>query len=278
MKTPSPIRSDLILRALARRHTKDVFVTEIKTGPTLGVTAGNLFRIDALAIKPSWTHPDFVGYEVKVSRQDFIADTKWDAYLNYCHRFYFACPANLIARDEVPDPAGLIWVYPETLQTRVLKAARHRPVEIPWEFLYHIVISRLTPDRHPFFSSQREMLEAWVQDKKARLDLAFRVRSKMMERIRACEEKSQQAEFILEEYRKLKRAFQQLQEILRAYGVFWFSLKEDGLDDWTLEEIKKALQTGASTQAKQLVREAKAKLELAERLMFGDPLEQTSAG
>ena len=33
-----------------------------------------------------------VAIEVKVSRSDFISDTKWEQYLNYCDEFFFCFP------------------------------------------------------------------------------------------------------------------------------------------------------------------------------------------
>ncbi len=266
----APIRADLIVRALSKRHTRDIFLTEVKTGPTIFARPESLRRIDALVIKPSWTRPEFTGYEVKVSRQDFLGDTKWDAYLPYCHRFYFACPAGVIRRDEVPDPAGLVWVDPETLETSVRKAARFRPVEVSWEMLYYIVISRLEPDRHPFFSSEREMLEAWVADKAERLRLGEEVRSKMLRRLEECEQKAADAEQILQERRQMKAALEQLHDLLRPYGIYWIGLCETGFDAFTLDRIRQVLQTGAPQKARALLREAKERLEQAEALMCGE--------
>lgn len=64
-----------IKHALARRHKEDMFFTEVKDGPT----GYQYSRIDALAIKISWSKYQLTGYEVKVSRSDFLRDSKWQA-------------------------------------------------------------------------------------------------------------------------------------------------------------------------------------------------------
>lgn len=83
-------------------------------------------KFDAFIITP---HRQVMkGYEFKVSRQDFLndlkprrrrwlncpgEDLKWKYYLQFCNLFYFVCPEGLIRPDEVPAPAGLIWIVGE---------------------------------------------------------------------------------------------------------------------------------------------------------------------
>jgi len=65
---------------------------------------------DALRIRMSYTRPDFAIYEIKVSRPDFLSDIrsdKWQTYLPYCSRFYFATPAEGVCTlDDIPFVAG----------------------------------------------------------------------------------------------------------------------------------------------------------------------------
>ena len=54
------------------------------------------------------------GHEIKISRADFLQDKKagkWRKYLEYCDRFYWICRPGIIKREEVEDPAGLLWIY-----------------------------------------------------------------------------------------------------------------------------------------------------------------------
>jgi len=262
------MRADLILRALARRHTSDIFLTEVKTGPTLTASKGELRRIDALVIKQSWARPLFTAYEVKVSRSDFLNDDKWTEYLPYCHRFYFACPAGLIQRDEVPDPAGLAWVDPDTLEVSVRKAARSRMIDIPWELLYYIVISKLESDRHPFFSSQREMLEVWVEDKTKRKWLGLEVATRMAERVREAEYAIFRAEIAERELERYKKGFSQLWAVMKECG--WPVLPiftDEGLDRVTLSSLREAFSVGSSPVVNRLINDAIEKLKMAKEIM-----------
>jgi hypothetical protein len=112
--------------ALARRHANDVFVPECKDGPTHGA---NHFRVDAWAMARSWAHPCMVGYEIKVSRSDFLGDVKWRAYLPLCNQFYFACPPKLIDPSELDDDVGLVYCYAGPSRVRTVKKAKHRVIE-----------------------------------------------------------------------------------------------------------------------------------------------------
>jgi hypothetical protein len=67
--------------------------------------------MDVCSAKLSWSRPQVRGYEVKVTRADFLADTtngKYRRYLEWCDLFYFATPAGLVAKDEVPVGCGLV--------------------------------------------------------------------------------------------------------------------------------------------------------------------------
>ncbi len=62
-------------------------------------------RADLVEIKPSYTRFCVSIYEVKVSRADFLSDIKsgkWRGYLPHCHRIYFATPAGLVDKKEIP--------------------------------------------------------------------------------------------------------------------------------------------------------------------------------
>ena len=48
------------------------------------------------------------GYEIKISRADFLKDKKWEDYLKYCTCFYFVVPRGIIKSEELPSGIGLI--------------------------------------------------------------------------------------------------------------------------------------------------------------------------
>lgn len=61
-------------------------------------------RVDILAFDKKG-HATVV--EVKSSIEDFAADAKWEEYLPFCDRFYFAVPLSFPV-EVLPDAAGLI--------------------------------------------------------------------------------------------------------------------------------------------------------------------------
>lgn len=92
--------------ALARRGVGEAVVTELNLR-----SRGTGGYVDVATLKLSWASPVTTGYEIKVSRADFLRDVqtaKFERYLPYFRRFYFACPAGLISKEEVPEGCGLM--------------------------------------------------------------------------------------------------------------------------------------------------------------------------
>jgi len=184
MNNNTPMTSDFVKKALALKHSEDFYMTECKNGPTWG---GGHLRLDAVALKKSWSRPCVTGYEVKVSRNDFLSDSKWPEYLQYCNRFYFACPCGLIKKEELPDSrVGLIYVR-EDGSTYTAKAIPMRPVDIPVEFYIYIIFSKLESDRTPFYTEKSQYWRDWVANKFDNRRLGANVKSKMVSEIERLE-------------------------------------------------------------------------------------------
>ena len=120
-----------LLDLLAVKHGKDVFVPECKDGPTWG---GEHLRLDAWAMARSWTRPLTWGYEIKITRRDFMQDKKWQSYLGFCSEFYFVTTANVIKPEELPAEAGLMVASKNLTRLYTKKKAQRRQVEVPEEF------------------------------------------------------------------------------------------------------------------------------------------------
>lgn len=97
-----------IKEALSRKHRYEFFMTEVKNGPT-GVMAGELLQFDAVAIYKSFAHPQIRGYEIKISRSDFLRDAKYPRYRPYFHEFYFVVPQGMVKREELDEGIGLMY-------------------------------------------------------------------------------------------------------------------------------------------------------------------------
>lgn len=136
-----PVTEAMIKAILARKHSLDVWAESVKTGETW-FKSKSLGIIDFWVMERSWAHPNFTAYEIKISRSDFRSDHKWRKYLPYCNRLFFACPPRLIRPEEVEDPAGLIYCYPDTMVTRIVKIPKWRDGIPPPELFMYILMSK----------------------------------------------------------------------------------------------------------------------------------------
>ena len=84
-------------------------------------------RADMMAIDPKG---QLTIVEIKVSRADLVGDAKWQDYLEYCDRFYWAVPSELaVILDQdrfLPGQAGLL--VADRYDAAVWRDAAHRPL------------------------------------------------------------------------------------------------------------------------------------------------------
>jgi len=132
-----------IIKLLAQKHARDLFVSECKNGSTW-FTEGGL-RLDAWVMKRSWASPLTIGYEVKVSRQDFLSDSKWHGYLDYCNEFYFVCPPELIQPNELPPKRVLYWTSKNEMSYQEESSLPERHGQSQYLCLYPDVQDKGTP-------------------------------------------------------------------------------------------------------------------------------------
>lgn len=253
----SEITSYEIKEALARKHRTEFFMTECKNGPT-GVREGRLLQFDAVALYKSWSQPEIRGYEIKVSRGDFLRDAKYPCYLPYFHEFYFVVPKGLIKKEEIGEEGvGLMYYDPETGAITTKKRAIHRSVELDANFLMYIIMSRLDSDRAPFMLHKGEVFRAWLSEKERNRDLAYKVKSKLLSD-NACLEKE------VRDLQMLKDADAELGRIktaLRKHGV--------RLCSWDIEDtIDKALGAGYHPELDSIRDEAQRVVAAVDRLIF----------
>ena len=71
-------------------------------------------RVDVMAID---RNGEFVIVEVKSTVADYRSDRKWQEYLAFCERFYFAVPAGFPV-DMMPEDCGLIVADPYAAAVR----------------------------------------------------------------------------------------------------------------------------------------------------------------
>jgi hypothetical protein len=182
----APMKAQEIVALLADKHAEDVFVPECKGGPTWG---GEHLRLDAWAMRKSWSRPLVWGYEVKVSRADFTGDDKWHAYLPYCNEFYFVCPTGLIAPNEVPPEVGLLYVAKTGSRLFNKKQAQRRTQEIPEDLYRYLLMSRCLIDGEPPATAVKtlEYWRAWLSEKEESRGIGWRVSKGVAEHVERVE-------------------------------------------------------------------------------------------
>lgn len=68
-------------------------------------------RPDVYTIQKSYSNPNPISYEIKVSKTDFRSDVtkaKWKNYLDFSYGVIFAVPKGLITKKDLPDGCGLM--------------------------------------------------------------------------------------------------------------------------------------------------------------------------
>lgn len=157
---------------LEKKHAADFFASQVKNGPTL--FGKELLILDGWAMKKSWANPLTIGYEIKVSRGDFLQDSKWHNYLDYCNEFYFAAPPGIIRTDELPPEAGLILCSANLKMMLIKKRAIRRQVEIPDSFFRYVLMNKimLLDDSR---SANIEFWEKWLKTKEITQNLGYAV-------------------------------------------------------------------------------------------------------
>ncbi len=204
------VRAADIIVALAKKHEKrDLFFTEVCAGG-----ASNGRRLDAVAVMPSWKDRRVCGYEVKVSRSDFLRDDKWPAYLSVCHQFSFACPAGLIAKEELNDNIGLLYYYPESGALKTIRKPVYREDCDPIDVVWSILINRVEDSGSQISARLRtvERLRGYVKDGSDLRNLGHMLGTVMARRVSGLENELSDAKW---EITNLQRENNRLSDLVR---------------------------------------------------------------
>ena len=228
-----------IIDLLLQKHAKDTCVPECKTGPSW--YAQSCPRLDFLAMKRSWAHPNVYGYEIKHSRNDFLRDNKWRAYLEYCTDFYFVAPQKILDKSELPDEAGLIVTSANRKRLFTIKKAPSRSVDIPDTLFKYILICRANISRYDRFSivSNIDFWKSWLETKDENKKLGYQISKKIRQLV------EDRIEKVSIENAKLKNKIETLEEVKQ----FLISL---GMKE---EEINSHFRWGLRPKLEQIISE-----------------------
>lgn len=221
MKLKVNVTSGDIKRLLANKHVGDVLITECKNGQSWGQ---DLRKLDAWVLHRSWSPLTTIGYEIKVSRQDFEQDQKWIEYVDYCHTFYFVCPAGLIRAIDLPKGIGLIWTTMNGtgLQTKI-KADRHNPdLEKLNHLMTYIIMARsvIVSDMYKAnegIKEQKDRIQEkadMVREQEARKELSYLVKGHIRKRFEEMKKRCESAE-------RLDERVDRFVKQLALLGIVW---------------------------------------------------------
>lgn len=214
-ETQKRITTQTLLDLLLARHSKDLAIPECKSGPTH--YASTFQKIDLWVMKKSWASPQTYGYEIKVSRNDFLRDDKWQNYLEFCSDLYFVAPPGVIEKEEVPADAGLLVSSNNGTRLYTKKKAPHRNVEIPDSIYRYVLMWRTQVVRESLLKQdKKEYWKNWLKEKDEKKQLGYMVSGKIRrlvdERIEKVESENR---WILAENKKFDKA----REILSKLGI-----------------------------------------------------------
>jgi hypothetical protein len=208
-----------------------VFYAECKTCSTYFPDKQGLLIFDGLAITKSYASPRITGYEIKVSRSDFLQDKKWHLYLQYCNEFYFVVPTGLIEKNELPENVGLMYYKPEKNALLTKKKAMYRKIEEPIGVYKYILFSRFENDRLPFYESRAEYVRDYIKDKDEKRRLGNMFGSKLTEDLAAAQSELDSLRSRTNDLELLE----EIKEIIRKHKINFYGRTS------LLEELDKAL-------------------------------------
>jgi hypothetical protein len=134
--TAKKITSGDVRAALKLRYPAQSHALLFEVAPTTG---GGTRYADAVAVGLWASHGHAIeGIEIKVSRADFLSEMKQpeksQPVFQYCHRWWLACPKDMVRPEELPETWGLLELCGDTLRQKV-KAPKLEPVPITLGFL-----------------------------------------------------------------------------------------------------------------------------------------------
>lgn len=232
-----------ILDLLAEKHARDVFVPQCKDGPTHGASHR---KLDAWAMPRSWVDLRFIGYEIKVSRSDWIGDHKIADYLALCTDLYVVAPAGIVQAEELPQGVGLMEPSKAGRRLFTRRKAAYRDVAPPVELFAYILMCRAQISRHELGLSKEERIDQYrrfVNDEDARRQLgqqvSHKLRSLIRDKVAAAETRAMLAE---------QRAgnLESCADVLRQLGITpenassW-RLRQRLTDDCGLTDVRRAI-------------------------------------
>lgn len=244
-----------LLGLLATKHAGDVFIPECKTGPSY---CGGMFRMDAWAMARSWAKMCCTGYEIKVSRQDFLHDDKWQAYLPYCNALYFVAPPGIIQTDEVPEDVGLMVSSTTAANLFTKKKAPFRNIQIADDVFRYVLMWRAKITReHHSSNDNAEWWREFVDGRANDREIGWRAGKKIRELLQTQVEDVRCKQLELD--RRLAK-YAEVEEVLRRLDMKPEYIHVMSVED-RLKRMNEVIPPGLKRLAEQTIRHLESLVE-----------------
>lgn len=166
------ITSSMVKQAIAAAFAAPAFQTFFEVSNATGYGIKSYADAVAMGVWPSTGH-EIHGFEVKVSRSDFLNEMKNPAkampIMQYCHRWSLVCPANMVKLDEVPSTWGVYW-----FRDGAIRKARQAPIleakPLTSEFVASLVRRAGDVDRSALNKAVNDAREQWDRRRAAEIE------------------------------------------------------------------------------------------------------------
>ncbi|MBT1162809.1 hypothetical protein [Bifidobacterium sp. SO1] len=227
------------------RRTGSGFLPQIEVDDPHG-----LLRLDGVGLEWSYKRMWLSGFEIKISRSDFLRDAKYALYRNYVDDMTLVCPARMIDRDELPDGIGLLWYDPEAKPGRPRLRYRRKPEpshgdtrQVEQQILRRLTRLDAPAGRYGHYESARQ----YVEEKTALKGIGEALGSKMARRITELERLQEPSHRQAMEERAA--AYDRLVSILNGHGFDQITRSSRGTQlDHGLACLDKALSANAPVE------------------------------
>jgi hypothetical protein len=146
----------------------------------------------------------YTGYEIKVSRADFLGDNKWPSYLPYCEYFYFVSPQGLIQPEEVSAEVGLMWVTKNGSRLYTKKKAPYRTIELPAKIFIYLLMWRQDKVTKKNLDYWKEWLETRDEEKEVGCRVSRKLQKLYSDNVVKVQRKQKWLEEEISRYKDLK--------------------------------------------------------------------------
>lgn len=195
-----------VMDLLKQRHSKDLFVPECKDGQSWGRSHN---RLDAWAMRRSYSKFLLSGYEIKLTRADFLRDEKYPNYLPMCNVLYFVAPHGLIDPAELPVDVGLLLVTKTASRVYVKKKAPIRKIDSPVALYEYLLMSRAVIEDEGRLKEQEDnyrmrTMKSFMEDKIDLRTFGHKLSRKISKTMREMERRTNEAEAKVRTYEKIR--------------------------------------------------------------------------